>query len=204
MTFINDAPDDVRERLRGEILANVETRQEEARQAFSFLVNFMGIVLSGAMIAILGFLGTKSPNQVPVLGVLSFLSFGVSLLSFAVFLYLHYQLHVARWNYYAEVADGSFQRRNSLEDVLEAMKQLRALWLFRLMFWVPFSFAVLGFVMAAAAASGFDPAANGPTPVGASPVEESLGEAPNSRLTGVEEQRPASASSIDVNQVLTE
>jgi hypothetical protein len=102
------------------------------------------------------------------------------------------------------VADGWFQRRNSLEDLLEAMNHLRARWLFRLMFWVPFSFAALGFVMAAAAASGFDPAANGPTPIGASPVEESLGEVPNSRLTGVEEQRPAPASSINVNQALRE
>lgn len=151
MKFINDADAETRERLRREILGGVESRREEAHKSFSFLINFMGLVLSGATIAVLSFLAQRATSTIPPLGVASFIVFATALLSFAVFLHWHYTLHNARWNHYAEVAQGWFLRKNSMEDLLEAQTALQSKWLFRLIFWVPFSLAVLGFLLGAAA-----------------------------------------------------
>src|SRR5579884_2926795 len=116
-TFINDIKDDThRERIRGEILENVESRRQEALQAFDALVKYMGIILSGATIAILSFIGTRKDAPVPVSALLSLCCFSLSLMSFAVLLYYHYLIHQSRWDLYANAAHGFFLRDVSLEE----------------------------------------------------------------------------------------
>jgi len=154
MTYIQDVTGGDKEhaeRIRREILENVESRRQEANSALSELFKFSGLIYSGGAIAILGFMARKQ-GEIPKLAVLSFAFFALCLLSFAVFLYLHYRLHSARSAYYAEVAHGFFTRQNTLQDVLNASTKLQSAWLYRLLFWVPFTLAALGFVCGAAAA----------------------------------------------------
>jgi hypothetical protein len=149
MTYIQDVPDGDREhleRLRQEILGNVESRRQEANSAFAEMCRFCGIVYSGGTIAILSFIASRKESMVPAVAIVSFALFVVSLLSFAVFLFFHSQLHTARWEHYADVAHRFFTRQSSLEDVIAASTELQSTWLYQLLFWVPFTFAALGFV----------------------------------------------------------
>jgi glucan phosphoethanolaminetransferase (alkaline phosphatase superfamily) len=155
MTYIQDVADgdsEHLERLRREILGNVESRRQEANNAFSEMCKFCGIVYSGGTIAILSFIGSRKEGKVPTSAVVSFSFFVVCLLSFAVFLFCHSQLHAARWEHYADVAHKFFTRQSSLEDVIKAGTELQSTWLYQLLFWVPFTFVVLGFVFGGVAA----------------------------------------------------
>jgi hypothetical protein len=151
-THIQDIPEDPRERLRREILANVEGRRVEAQQAFLELVKYVGIILSGGTIAILGFIGSRKDSPIPAIAIASLLSFIASILSFSVFLYLHYLLHQTRWHLYADAAQKFFLRKVSLEEMINLPEQLRSRWLYRLGFFVPLAFAALGFILGAIAA----------------------------------------------------
>jgi hypothetical protein len=153
MTYIQDIPEgEHRERLRREILGIIEGRREESINAFSELCKFSGIVYSGGAIAILSFIASRKDGTIPVLAILSFLFFVLSLLSYSIYLYRHYQLHNARWTYYANIADRFFTRQSTLEEVRGANTELQSSRLFRLLFWVPFTLAALGFACGAAAA----------------------------------------------------
>ncbi|MDT7814710.1 MAG: hypothetical protein QOJ42_4626 [Acidobacteriaceae bacterium] len=55
-SFINDIVEHPAfERIRGEILSNLNDRAREAQQAFTGLMTFCGVIYTGATIAILGF-----------------------------------------------------------------------------------------------------------------------------------------------------
>jgi len=73
-------------------------------------------------------------------------------MSFAYFLQRHSQLHAARWSHYSSAAESFFFNRVSLEDVIAAGSMLQAVWLYRLLFWIPFFFAALGFGLGIGAA----------------------------------------------------
>jgi hypothetical protein len=61
MTYIQDIPEGPnRERLRAEILGNLDKRREDAHNALTEYIKYMGIVLSGGTIAILGFIASDS------------------------------------------------------------------------------------------------------------------------------------------------
>jgi hypothetical protein len=154
MTYISEVaknPENL-ERLRREILENIESRREESDSAFTEFAKFSGIVYSGGAIAILSFIASRKDNSVPLVAIVSLGCFAISLLSFSMILYKHYQLQVNRWSYYAEIAHRFFTRQSTLEDVITAGEELQAKWLYRLMFWIPFSFAALGFGFGAFAA----------------------------------------------------
>lgn len=153
MTRIADIPQGKnRERLRQEILDNVEARRGEARDAFDALTKYVGVVYSGGAIAILSFIAARKDSHIPDAAIWSFLCFAGSILSFAVFLYRHYQLHTARWNLYADTAHNFFVRDASVEDLLECARLLQSRWLYVLLFWLPFSLATAGFVLGGIAA----------------------------------------------------
>jgi hypothetical protein len=152
-TYIQDIPEGpLRERHRAEILGNVEKRRDEALTAFSDVTKYMGIIISGGTIAILGFIGSRKAAPIPVWSVYSLLAFVLSILSFSLFLYLHYLLQQNRWNLYADMAHRFFTRDASLEEMIAVPLQLRSRWLYHLLFWVPFALAVLGFFCGAMAA----------------------------------------------------
>jgi hypothetical protein len=143
--FINDIPEGPhRERLRGEILGIVEQRREEALGALSTLTTHLSLIYSGGWIAILGYIATikdKSPLAITALGLMS-----LCLLSYSIFLYKHYQLHIARWNHFADLSQKFFTRGTSLQQILSAISDLQSKWLYRLMFWIPFGLAFSAFV----------------------------------------------------------
>lgn len=151
-TYVQDIPKDQLERIRGEILGNVEQRREEAHEAFSDLTKYMGIILSGGAIAILSFIGSRKDQAIPTLAILSFAAFALGILSFAFFLHRHSQLHAARWDFYAVLAQKFFLRDASLNEVLDASTQLQRPWLYRLLFWIPFVCVALGFILGTLAA----------------------------------------------------
>jgi hypothetical protein len=98
-TSIQDIPEGEHlERIRREILDNVERRRQEANNALSDLTKYLGIVCSGGTIAILSFIATKKASgaAVPSFAIVSFLFFALSILSFATLLYRHFQLHSIR------------------------------------------------------------------------------------------------------------
>ncbi len=154
MTYISKVatnPENL-ERLRREILENIESRREQADSAFTEFSKFSGIVYSGGTIAILSYIASRKDNAVPWLAIASFGCFAISLLSFTMLLYRHYQLQARRWSYYAEIARRFFTRQGTFEDVISAGEELQTTWLYRLMFWIPFSLAALGFSLAVCAA----------------------------------------------------
>lgn len=153
MTNIGDIPvGELRERFRREILENVETRRKEANDAFSELCKISGVVYSGGTIAILSFIASRKEGTVPSYAIISFVFFIFSLLSFTLFLYLHYQLHAARAAHYANSAHRFFFSEITLEDLIDVQSELQSGRLYRLAFWVPFSLATLGFCFGTAAA----------------------------------------------------
>jgi len=70
--------------------------------------------------------------------------FVFSIISFALLLRRHYQLMVTRDNHYAELADKFFRREADIEDLLTAQQEHQSIWLFRLLFWLPFASFVVG------------------------------------------------------------
>jgi hypothetical protein len=154
MTYISEVgknPENL-ERLRGEILENIESRREESGSAFSEFSKFSGIVYSGGTIAILSYIASRKDTTVPLLAIASFGCFSISLLSFSLLLYKHFQLQSSRWNLYAEIAHRFFTRKATLEDLISASEELQTTWLYRLMFWLPFSLAAAGFSLGVCAA----------------------------------------------------
>jgi len=153
MTNIGDIPvGELRERFRREILENVETRRKEANEAFSELCKISSVIYSGGTIAVLSFIASRKEGAVPSYAIISFAFFILSLLSFALFLYLHYQLHAARAAHYANSAHRFFLSKMTLEELIDVQGQLQSKRLYRLAFWVPFSFATFGFCFGTAAA----------------------------------------------------
>ena len=109
MTHVGDIPvGEVRERFRRGILGNVETRRREGNEAFSELCKISSVIYSGGTIAILNFIASRKEGTVSSYAIVSFVFFILSLLSFALFLYLHYQLHAARAAHYAKSAHRFF------------------------------------------------------------------------------------------------
>src|SRR5271166_3269146 len=105
MTYIQNIPEcDNRERLRAEIFRNLGQRRDDAQQAFTELCKYMGFILPGGTIAILSFIASRKDSPIPLLSILSLLSFVISILSFSILLYRHYQLQQSRWNLYADAA----------------------------------------------------------------------------------------------------
>jgi hypothetical protein len=153
MTHIGDISEvEHRERIRREILDNVERRREEGNAAFTELCKISGIIYSGGTIAILSFIASRKAGMVPDYAIVSFILFALSLLSFAILLYRHYQLHAARAALYADTAHRFFFSEATLEDLIAVQDKLQSKWLYRLAFWVPFTLAALGFCFGAAAA----------------------------------------------------
>jgi glucan phosphoethanolaminetransferase (alkaline phosphatase superfamily) len=153
MTKIGDIPSgELRERHRREILGIVEARRRETNEALSELSKISSVIYSGGTIAILSFIASRKEGAVPSYAIISFIFFILSLLSFALFLYLHYQLHAARSAHYADSAHRFFFSELTLEELIEMQSELQSAWLYRLVFWVPFSFATLGFCFGVAAA----------------------------------------------------
>jgi hypothetical protein len=149
MTYIQDIPDGPnRERIRAEILRNLDKRKEDAHNALTEYIKYMGIVLSGGTIAILGFIAARKGSTLPVFAIVSLLCFVLAILTFSVLLYLHYDLLNARWALYAETADNFFTRKASLEDVHRVPRVLQSAGLFSSLFWVPFAFMAFGFLCA--------------------------------------------------------
>jgi hypothetical protein len=145
VTYIQDIPDDVRERLREEIFRNLGQRRDDATQAFSEVSKYMGIIISGGTIAILSFIGTRKDTPIPAPAIVSLSFFVFAILSYLCFLYIQYQLYQSRWNAYADVANDFFTRQASLEDIISVGNKLRSRWPHRL-FWIPFIFTALGFL----------------------------------------------------------
>lgn len=137
------------ERIRTEILQNVEHRAQESAQAFSGLMTFCGIIYTGATVAILGYIGGRSSAGVPYLAILSFVFFAAALVAFAILYQQHSQLHAIRYAYYANVAQRFFLRDATLEQVLEAAHHFQSRWLYWAIFWVPLSLAICGFILGA-------------------------------------------------------
>lgn len=151
-TYIQDIPAEPRERLRSEILDNVEYRRKESNQWFDSLTKYVAIVYSGGTIAILSFIASRKDGQVPDTAIVSLALLIASVLSLAVLLYLHYQLHAARYADYGRIADDFFTRQASIEDILNAGQMHQTRWLYKLLFWIPFGLAVFGFAFGVAAA----------------------------------------------------
>jgi hypothetical protein len=145
------------ERIRTEILHNVQSRADESSQAFTGLMSFCGIVYTGATIAILGYMGARASVGVPYLSVLSFVFFALALIVFAILYQQHSQLHAARHAYYANVAQEFFLRGATLEEVLAAGRHLQSRWLYWAIFWIPLSLAVCGFVLGSLGVLGIGP-----------------------------------------------
>lgn len=163
--LINDIVDHPHfERIRGEILSNINYRSKEAQQAFTGLMTFCGVIYTGGTIAILSFIGTRSSSGVSYLALASFGCFVAALLSFAIFYQRYSQLASKRHEHYTTVAQAFFTRNASLESVLAAGSYGQSRWLFRLIFWVPLAFAASGFILGALGAIGFGPIAASPIP----------------------------------------
>lgn len=149
MTNIKDIPEGPRERLRGEILSGVERRINETDDAFRKLTTFMGIVVSGSLIAILGLIGQQLEDGVPLSSMAAFASLSCALLTFGFFQYRQFRLLNARAHEYSAAAQKFFTRKAELEDVLElASRSVDSTWNSRLIFWVPSVLVCMGFVAA--------------------------------------------------------
>ena len=74
MTYISEVSEDREnlERLRREILQNVESRREDSNNAFSEFIKFSGIVYSGGAIAVLSFIASRKENPVSSVAIVSF------------------------------------------------------------------------------------------------------------------------------------
>ena len=141
-----------RERIRREIHNNVEIRRQESHTALQYLISFSGIIYSGSVIAILGYIGSyASKDTMPNWVILALPFFIFSLMSFSFMLHWHAQLYAKRSNHFSQVAQKFFLNEASLQDVIECMGQLTSKWLFRLLFWIPFVSALLGFACIVAA-----------------------------------------------------
>jgi glucan phosphoethanolaminetransferase (alkaline phosphatase superfamily) len=117
MTKIGDIPvGELRERFRREIPGNVETRRKESNEAFSELCKISSLIYPGGTIAVLSFIASRKEGAVPSYAIISFAFFILSLLSFALFLYLHYQLHAARSSRYSNSAHKFFFSESRLKS----------------------------------------------------------------------------------------
>ncbi|TPK42645.1 MULTISPECIES: hypothetical protein [unclassified Mesorhizobium] len=134
------------ERIRGEILNNVETRAKEAQAAFNGLMTFCGVIYTGGTIAVLGFVGGRISAGVPYLAIASLGLFVCALLSFAILYQRHSQLMAGRHHHYAMTANAFFGRKATLEEVLAAGHAGQAKYLYRAIFWVPLALASAGFI----------------------------------------------------------
>jgi hypothetical protein len=146
------------ERIRSEILGNVERRAQESAQAFNGLMTFCGIIYTGATVAILGYMGGRASVGVPYLSILSFGFFAFALVVFAILYQWHSQLHAARYAFYARIAEEFFLRRSTLEELLEAGHKFQSRWLYWAIFWAPLVLAVCGFISGALGVLGVGPA----------------------------------------------
>lgn len=155
MANINDIPEgEHRERIRREVLDNIDERRQAEEAAMSRLSTYLGIVSSGVTIALLGLIGQQLDSGVSVFAVAGFLCSAGAVLAFAYLLYHQFQLHSSRYNLVAEVSQRFFMGKASLEDVLVSYLQLRSSWAYRLLFWVPFMLLLVAFVLGALAVFG--------------------------------------------------
>ena len=153
MTYINDIPEgEVRERLRAEVLGNVEHRSEESLQWQTESLRFVGLVTSGATVAVLGFIASRGDLAPEPWSALSLGLLIASLLAHAYGLYSLAQLHALRWSDFAEKAQEFFQRERSLEEVLNATRDQQSALHYRLLFYVPFFLLLAGLALGATAA----------------------------------------------------
>lgn len=137
------------ERLRGEILKNVDSRNDQETAAINRLVTYMGIVCSGSTIAILGYISQQLKSGVPLLSILALGSFVAAAMSLAACLYWQFQIHSKRWAVLANISQAFFTREADFEDVLEGMTLLQSKWPYRILFWAPFTLLTIGFVLSA-------------------------------------------------------
>lgn len=138
-TYINDFPEgEHRERIRREFLGIVEHRASEYDSSLTRMTSFLGAVCSGSVVAVLALI-TQRSGSAPIswwaIGAVA--AFTLSLVTFAASLYWHFQLHSSRWNLAAELAEGFFQRRYSVEDWFANARQYQSRTLYRVMFWAP-------------------------------------------------------------------
>lgn len=137
MTYIDETSEEDRphlERLRREILGIVNSRAAQETGALNRLVSYMGIVCSGGTIAILGFAGQQFRTGISWFTIASLILFVSALLSFALSLYLQFQLHSRRWSLMAQIAEQFFTREASLGEVIEANSMLTSRWTYRRLF----------------------------------------------------------------------
>jgi len=161
------------ERIRGEIITNLNDRAREAQQAFNGLTTFCGLAYTGATAAILSFIGSRSSAGVPYIAILSFVLLSISLIIFSILYQMHSQLIARRHELYAVTARNFFERRATIEEMLQAGHLLQAKYLYRLIFWLPLTFAVGGLLCGALSVLGVgstvpplgNGCSNGTTPV---------------------------------------
>ena len=130
------------ERIRAEILGNVDRRLRESHEAFTGLATFSGILYSGGVVASLGFIGSQIGAGLTCFAIASFVLMSSALCVFAICYHQYSQLMAARSWEYSSVAHDFFTRQATIEDVINAGSGGEAPRLFKVIFWVPFLLAV--------------------------------------------------------------
>jgi len=144
MTKINEIPQEPRERLRAEILHTVGERRDQSEASLRQLTTYLGILYTGATGATLGLLASSTPASKSTMTLWALSFFGISVISFAILLHWHYRLMTERDNAFSHLATAFFHRDAELEDILEIQGHYTSVWLFRLLFWLPFSSFIIG------------------------------------------------------------
>ena len=149
--YINEIEDPVTlERLRGEILSLVAHRSREYDASLGRLISFLGAVCSGSVVAIIALIAQRAKGPLPIAGLGSIAAFTGSFAVFSFALYRHFHLHSLRYNALSDIADGFFQGRNTLEDILSINRapELESASVYRLLFWVPCALVIVGVAFA--------------------------------------------------------
>lgn len=156
--FINEIVDHPSfERIRGEILSNVDHRLRVSHEAFTSLATFSGLLYSGGVVAALTFIGSELERGLSYFAVAAFVLIAAALCVFAVCFQRYSQLMSGRAYTYAVTAQNFFMRRATLEEVLSAGAGGEARWLFKVIFWAPFLLAVASMACAVLALLSIGP-----------------------------------------------